>query len=124
MGAVHLIAGLGRLDFLDSTGLGALAGGLKYRRDADPAEYQGRLEGRLAWFTAGRSTISKLRVLVSRPRDGTSLAAYCLFQRGQAGQQVLMGVGLDPAPDQKWQGLGKLDGHRGANARYLQEHVP
>ena len=33
-GAVHLSADLGRVDFLDSTGLGALAGGLKRLRQA------------------------------------------------------------------------------------------
>jgi len=33
-GAVHLIADLGRVDFLDSTGLGALIGGLKRLREA------------------------------------------------------------------------------------------
>ena len=34
-GAVHVIADLGRVDFLDSTGLGALVGGLKRLREAD-----------------------------------------------------------------------------------------
>ena len=34
-GAVHLIADLGRIDFIDSTGLGALVGGLKRLREAD-----------------------------------------------------------------------------------------
>ena len=34
-GAVHLIADLGRVDFLDSTGLGVLVGGLKRLREAD-----------------------------------------------------------------------------------------
>ena len=34
-GAVHLIADLGRVDFLDSTGLGALVGGLRRLRQAD-----------------------------------------------------------------------------------------
>lgn len=34
-GAVHLIADLGQVDFLDSTGLGALIGGLKRLREAD-----------------------------------------------------------------------------------------
>ena len=33
-GAVHVIADLGRVDFLDSTGLGALVGGLKRLREA------------------------------------------------------------------------------------------
>ena len=33
-GAVHLIADLDRVDFLDSTGLGALIGGLKRLREA------------------------------------------------------------------------------------------
>jgi anti-sigma B factor antagonist len=33
-GAVHLIADLGRVDFLDSTGLGSLVGGLKRLREA------------------------------------------------------------------------------------------
>ena len=33
-GAVHLIADLGRIDFIDSTGLGALVGGLKRLREA------------------------------------------------------------------------------------------
>jgi anti-sigma B factor antagonist len=33
-GAVHLIADLGGVDFLDSTGLGALVGGLKRLREA------------------------------------------------------------------------------------------
>ena len=33
-GAVHLIADLGRVDFLDSTGLGALVGGLRCLREA------------------------------------------------------------------------------------------
>jgi anti-sigma B factor antagonist len=33
-GAVHLIADLGRVDFLDSTGLGTLVGGLKRLREA------------------------------------------------------------------------------------------
>lgn len=32
-GAVHLIADLGRVDFLDSSGLGALVGGLKRLRE-------------------------------------------------------------------------------------------
>jgi anti-sigma B factor antagonist len=34
-GAVHLIADLSQVDFLDSTGLGALVGGLKRLREAD-----------------------------------------------------------------------------------------
>jgi anti-sigma B factor antagonist len=34
-GAVHLIADLSRVDFLDSTGLGALVGGLRRLREAD-----------------------------------------------------------------------------------------
>ena len=34
-GAVHLIADLSRVDFLDSTGLGALVGGLRRLRQAD-----------------------------------------------------------------------------------------
>src|SRR5215475_12494105 len=33
-GAVHVIADLGRVDFLDSTGLGALVGGLRRLREA------------------------------------------------------------------------------------------
>lgn len=33
-GAVHLIADLGRVDFLDSTGLGAIVGGVKRLREA------------------------------------------------------------------------------------------
>ena len=33
MGAVHLIADLGQVDFLDSTGLGVLVGGLKRLRE-------------------------------------------------------------------------------------------
>jgi anti-sigma B factor antagonist len=33
-GAVHLIADLGQVDFLDSTGLGVLVGGLKRLREA------------------------------------------------------------------------------------------
>jgi anti-sigma B factor antagonist len=34
-GVVHLIADLSQVDFLDSTGLGALVGGLKRLREAD-----------------------------------------------------------------------------------------
>jgi anti-sigma B factor antagonist len=34
-GAVHLIADFSQVDFLDSTGLGALVGGLKRLREAD-----------------------------------------------------------------------------------------
>ena len=34
-GAVHLIADLGQVDFLDSTGLGVLVGGLKRLREDD-----------------------------------------------------------------------------------------
>jgi anti-sigma B factor antagonist len=34
-GTVHLIADLGQVDFLDSTGLGVLVGGLKRLREAD-----------------------------------------------------------------------------------------
>ena len=34
-GAVHLIADLSLVDFLDSTGLGALVGGLRRLREAD-----------------------------------------------------------------------------------------
>ncbi len=34
-GAVHLVADLDQVDFLDSTGLGALVGGLKRLREAD-----------------------------------------------------------------------------------------
>jgi anti-sigma B factor antagonist len=34
-GAVHLIADLGQVDFLDSTGLGVLVGGLRRLREAD-----------------------------------------------------------------------------------------
>jgi anti-sigma B factor antagonist len=34
-GAVHVIGDLSRVDFLDSTGLGALIGGLKRLREAD-----------------------------------------------------------------------------------------
>ena len=34
-GGVHLIADLGQVDFLDSTGMGALIGGLKRLREAD-----------------------------------------------------------------------------------------
>ena len=34
-GAVHLIADLGHVDFLDSTGLGVLVGGLKQIREVD-----------------------------------------------------------------------------------------
>ena len=35
-GAVHLIADLGQVDFLDSTGLGVLVGGLKRLREDWP----------------------------------------------------------------------------------------
>src|SRR5215472_6268368 len=81
-GAVHLIADLSQVDFLDSTGLGALVGGLRRLREAG---------GSLALV------ISTPRIL--RIFQITGLTKAFAARRSVADAITAPGSGAGPAPD-------------------------